>query len=424
MIKFLLKGVFRDHHRSFFPAITVSIGVALTVFMTCYLSGFMGDIIDFNARFLTGHVRIMTRGYADNIDQMPNDYAMIGVDEILDNLHNRYPDMNFIQRIKFGGLLDVADENGETKNQGPTFGIAADILSENSTELDRLNIIKALIRGELPQKPGEILVSDDFAKKLEIEPGQDVTFLGSTMYGSMTMQNFTLSGTVKFGTPAMDRAAIIIDITDAQYALDMENATGEILGYFSDNIYNNPKAEQISGEFNAEFSDPDDEFSLTMSDLKHQSGLSDYVDYADHFIGIIIFVFIGAMSLVLWNSGLLGGLRRYGEIGVRLAIGENKGHIYRSMIIESIGIGVIGSILGTIIGLLFSYWMAVKGIDIGSMMKTSSIMFPSVIKATIVSLAYYIGFIPGLLATVIGTMLAGIGIYRRQTASLFKELEA
>jgi len=28
-----------------------------------------------------------------------------------------------------------------------------------------------------------------------------------------------------------------------------------------------------------------------------------------------------------------------------------------------------------------------------------------------------------LLATVIGTMLAGIGIYRRQTASLFKELE-
>jgi len=48
---------------------------------------------------------------------------------------------------------------------------------------------------------------------------------------------------------------------------------------------------------------------------------------------------------------------------------------------------------------------------------------PSVYRAVITNNAYYIGFIPGLFATVIGTMLAGIGIYRRQTASLFKELE-
>jgi len=38
--------------------------------------------------------------------------------------------------------------------------------------------------------------------------------------------------------------------------------------------------------------------------------------------------------------------------------------------------------------------------------------------------AFYIGFIPGLFSTVLGTMLSGIGIYRRQTAQLFKELEA
>ena len=36
---------------------------------------------------------------------------------------------------------------------------------------------------------------------------------------------------------------------------------------------------------------------------------------------------------------------------------------------------------------------------------------------------YYIGFIPGLLATVLGTMLAGRAIYKREMAELFKELE-
>ncbi len=422
MIKFLLKGVFRDHHRSFFPAITVSIGVALTVLMNCYLTGVFGDMIDINAKFQTGHVKVMTWGYADNINQLPNDYAMVGVDNILNNLHNRYPTMTFIQRIKFGGLLDVPDENGETKIQGPTMGMAVDLLSENSTELDRLNITKSVIRGELPKKPGEILISDDFAKKMEIEPGQEVTLLSSTMYGSMAIRNFVVSGTIRFGVTAMDRSAIMMDITDTQSALNMENATGEILGYFSDNVYDNLRAETMAQEFNTEFSDPNDEFSLTMSELKEQSGLSEYLDYANHFLGILIFVFIFAMSLVLWNSGLLGALRRYGEIGVRLAIGEHKGHIYRSMIVESIGIGIIGSILGTIIGLGFSYWLT-KGIDISAFTQSSSMMMPSVYRAVITRNAYYIGFIPGLFATVIGTMLAGIGIYRRQTASLFKELE-
>jgi putative ABC transport system permease protein len=146
MIKFLLKGVFRDHHRSFFPVLTVSIGVALTVLMNCYLTGVFGNMIDFNAKFQTGHVKVMTRGYADNIDQLPNDYAMVGVDEILNDLHNRYPEMIFINRIKFGGLLDIADENGETKIQGPAVGTAVDLLSENSTEIDRLNIKKSIKR--------------------------------------------------------------------------------------------------------------------------------------------------------------------------------------------------------------------------------------------------------------------------------------
>jgi putative ABC transport system permease protein len=129
------------------------------------------------------------------------------------------------------------------------------------------------------------------------------------------------------------------------------------------------------------------------------------------------------MSIVLWNVGLLGGIRRYGEVGLRLAIGEHKGHIYRSMIYESVLIGIIGSIIGTTLGLVFAYWLQVKGINIGDMMKNSTLLFPGVIHAKITTETYYLGFIPGLFSMVLGTMLSGVGIYRRQTAQLFKELE-
>jgi putative ABC transport system permease protein len=130
------------------------------------------------------------------------------------------------------------------------------------------------------------------------------------------------------------------------------------------------------------------------------------------------------MSVVLWNSGLIGGLRRYGEIGVRLAIGENKGHIYRAMILESVVIGVFGSAVGTVIGLSLAFYLQVHGFNIGNMMENATMMMPNVLRASITPPAYFIGLIPGLFATVLGTSLSGIGIYRRQTASLFKELEA
>jgi len=51
-------------------------------------------------------------------------------------------------------------------------------------------------------------------------------------------------------------------------------------------------------------------------------------------------------------------------------------------------------------------------------------MMPNLVRARITPPDFYIGFIPGVISTVAGTMLSGIGIYKRKTAQLFKELEA
>ena len=47
----------------------------------------------------------------------------------------------------------------------------------------------------------------------------------------------------------------------------------------------------------------------------------------------------------------------------------------------------------------------------------------SEVRARVTPRSYVIGFPPGLMASVLGTMFAGIGVYRRQTSQLFKELE-
>ncbi|MCK5520002.1 MAG: hypothetical protein KAI81_02725, partial [Candidatus Marinimicrobia bacterium] len=106
-----------------------------------------------------------------------------------------------------------------------------------------------------------------------------------------------------------------------------------------------------------------------------------------------------------------------------LAIGETKFAVYKSMIWESLLIGLAGSFLGTLFGLAFSYYLQEVGLDISSMTQSSSMMMNNVIRARISPGSYYMGFIPGVAATVLGTMMAGTAIFKRQTASLFKELE-
>jgi putative ABC transport system permease protein len=81
-------------------------------------------------------------------------------------------------------------------------------------------------------------------------------------------------------------------------------------------------------------------------------------------------------------------------------------------------------VIGTFFGLFFAWLIQKYGIDISTMMKSSSLMVPTIIRTNITPVDFYIGFVPGLLSTVFGTMLSGVGIYRRQTARLFKELEA
>jgi ABC-type transport system, involved in lipoprotein release, permease component len=424
MIRFLIKGMLRDHHRSLFPIIVVALGVLLTTVVYSFINGEINDMIDSNARFETGHLRVMTRAYNNLASQMPNDLALTGIEKLMRSLNNEYPEYDWTARIKFVGLLDVPDENGETKAQNPVFGLAVNLFNKRSNEVERLNLVKSLVRGRIPVKSGEILISEELAKRMDTDIGNPVTLLSTNSSGAMAVQNFIVCGTVRFGITAIDRGAMITDLLDMQYTLEMPDGAAEILGFNKNNFYLPADAEKIKINFNTNFSSSDDQFSPLMLTLGNQNGLSEYLEYVNLIGFLIVGIFLIAMSLVLLNTGLMSGIRRYGEVGVRLAIGEAKNRIYKSLLYESVLIGIAGSVIGIALGLGITLYLQEIGIDISGTLRNSSIIMPNLLRAKISFTSFYIGFIPGLLATSIGTTFSGIQIFKRQTASLFKELEA
>ncbi len=424
MIRFLINGLMRDRSRSLFPILTVTVGVMMTVFFHTYMQGAGVNITQSTANFSTGHVKVMSKAYAERADLSPNELAYAGAAGLLERLRREYPDFTWTPRIRFNGLLDIPDANHETKAQAPVTGFGVDLLSEESPERGLLNLPSSLVRGRMPVKANEVLVSDELARQLKIEPGATATLIGATMYGSMATANFLVVGTVRFGVKPMDRGAILVDIADIQRALDMEDAAGEILGFFPDNLYHAQRAAAVASEFNTKVGNSAGEFSPVMVTMRDQPGVTELVDYVSSVSWVVVVVFTAVMSIVLWNAGLIASLRRYGEIGLRLAYGEDKGRLYRAMIAESLVIGLVGSVAGTALAMLPAYWLQTKGFDVGYMLENSSMMLNNVIRARITPASFVIGFVPGLLATGIGTAVSGIGIFRRQTATLMKELEA
>lgn len=424
MIQFLLKGIFRDRNRSVLPIIIVAIGAMLTVAGTGWIKGVFGDIITLNSNYSTGDVKIVTAAYAENESQAPNDLALTGVNSLLNDLRKVYPHLDWVKRIHFAGLIDIPDDSGSIKYQGNVIGTAISLFDSSSRETARMNIISSIIEGRLPAKEKEILISYDFAKRFNLKPGNEVTFFGSSMNGAMVFDALTISGTIRFGSAVLDRGAIICDISDAQKMLDMEDASGEVLGYFKDGIYSDERADSLKSAFNKAFFRQTDEYSPKMLKLSDQNDLDEYITYADKLGGVIILIFVLALSVVLWNTGLLGSLRRYNEFGIRLALGEEKKHIYFTMLYEAFFIGLIGSFIGSAIGLGLSYWLQESGLDFGDSLSNVTMMMPQVFRARVIPQMYYIGFIPGLAAVLLGTAIAGIGIFKRDTARLFNELEA
>ncbi len=427
MIDFLFKGLIRDRSRSFFPLLIITAIVAIIIFFSGFLNGIYNSLFFNTALVNSGHVKVVTHAYNLEHQLLPNDLALLEIDDLVNDLEQSYPDYLWSPRITFAGLLDVPDKNGETLSQSPVIALGIDFLSKNSKQLDVWDIKNKIVDGRMVNSSNEVLLSEKLSNRLNISSGDIVTYIGATMYGGFATYNYLVVGIYDLNLGPIDKDMMIVDLGGAQNALDMNNAASEILGYKKDLYFNDKETISIRDKHNEQYSDISDIYRPVMLALRDSNQMGTIVDFSNVIMFIIMGLFLIVVTLVLWNMGIMSGLRRYGEIGMRLAIGESKGHVFKSMVVESIIIGFLGSFFGTFIGLSITLYLEKTGLDYSKAidsLNSSNFAMPNVFYPQVTSELFYIGFIPGILATVLGTMLAGRAIYKREMAQLFKEMEA
>ena len=178
--------------------------------------------------------------------------------------------------------------------------------------------------GSIPQNKNDIIISNNLSERLNLSVGKIVTFIGSTMDGGFTTYNFTVSGIFNLRMGPIDRDMMMVDIEGARFALDMENSASEILGYQKNLFFDNDETVLIKNSFNKKYNNISDPYSLVMLALRDMNQMGTMIDFSDVIIAIILGIILFVVTILLWNMGIMSGLRRYGEIGMRLQLEKRK----------------------------------------------------------------------------------------------------
>jgi putative ABC transport system permease protein len=252
-------------------------------------------------------------------------------------------------RIEFNGLVS----NGEKSVVFLGRGV------EPEEEFGAAGFRLTLREGrELSASGAEAVVAIGLAKSLHVKPGDRLTILSTTTEGALNGADVQVVGTYTTGIREMDDRALIVSLGTAQTILATSKVSKLIVVL---NETGDTAAVQKS-------------LTSRLSDAQQRVELANWSDLASFYhqvrglySGIFIFLGLIIVGLVVLSSGnamSMTVMERVKEIGTLMAVGTSRRLVLLLFMLEGLGLGVLGGLLGVVLG----YALAVSFNAAGIMM--------------------------------------------------------
>jgi putative ABC transport system permease protein len=219
----------------------------------------------------------------------------------------------------------------------------APTVGANWTDID-LRIMEEP-EGSLPQGPGEVLVDHDTASSKNLEIGDQITVI--SVSGTFPV---TISGIVEFSTTNPGAAVVYFDTATAQEVLLGADGFTTVYVDGTGAVSNEALRDSVAATVG------DDHRVLTEAEYVEENR-----NALGEFFSIIRWVLLGFAGISLLvgiflivNTFTMLVAQRTREIGLFRAIGASRKQVNRSVLIEALLLGVIGSVLGFGAGVLLA----------------------------------------------------------------------
>jgi putative ABC transport system permease protein len=212
--------------------------------------------------------------------------------------------------------------------------------------------------------PGEekILIGAWLAADLGAEVGYPLTIVTRTRDGYYQTIDVEIAGIFNCPNPAINKGTVFIPLDTADCYLEMNGAVTEI----NLRLPEREDAVELAAALESDLSGvaPGLEVKSWRDLAEDYLAFAGMKKSASNIILILVFI-IAAVGIS--NTMIMAINERTKELGMMRALGMKDSQIRLAFLLEAGGIGFIGAVMGVVLGVVLSYWIVTRGVDMGGL---------------------------------------------------------
>ncbi len=360
------RNLARNRWRSGLTLGGIAISVAFMVWVLGFMDGWMGTMIRGATAVETGQVEVHTVAYADN----PRVYRSFpATPEMLDTVKEVEGVVAVSPRVKLNGLIG----HEERSQVARIMGVDPTLETETTPVGDAIDQGRWLSQypAEYPA-PREVVLGKTLAQQLQVGPGAELVVFLEAADGSLGNDLLQVVGTVETGNTAVDRMTVYMHLEDARFLAALDGQAHELAIATNDLLGAREIAGRIADALGADTrgvrdgdggsENPNDllvrpwqEILPSIYQMLTLSRQSNWMTY-------LLIYLVAAIGLL--NTQRMSALERKREFGVLMAIGMRPRRMFRMILTESLVLGILGGVLGTLLGAGVTWYHATAGLDL------------------------------------------------------------
>jgi lipoprotein-releasing system permease protein len=361
LISLAFKNLTRYKRRTLITAGAIAFGIMLYIFVDSMLLGLEVDSVRNLKLYETASARILNDKYWDDRFQRPLDINISDPDSIIQKLESE--GITATKRIEISGdLIMNSYDFGEDGNMSVVV-TAIDPEKDN----DVFGFERTLYDGRFLEGDEDAVVMGSWlAEDIGAEVGYWITISTRGNGGFHEAMDLEIVGLVNCPNPNVNRTLIMMPIGAADEYLEMDGAATEINIKLPESADVEADVVEIQNMLNGD--------GLTVMSWKAMA--ADYlaiVQAKRSGTGMIMFLIFLIAAVGISNTMLMAIFERTKELGMMRSMGMPNSRIRIAFMIEAAGIGLVGSIIGVILGILVNLFLVNVGIDYGDMMRDQDI---------------------------------------------------
>lgn len=345
LLTLALRNIWRNKRRSLLTVSAMVVSSSLLILALGVFSGMLRDMLSSVTEQYYGHIVVTQKGYQDDRDMFAN----------------FFPDPQLIQRLR---------ERAEVVGLSPRlrgFGLVSHEVSTYPAELlgirpeaekDVTTLAGHLVAGRfLSADPGDgAVLGQGLAKKLGVIPGDELVFVTQAADGSIGNDLLRVAGVFATGDSSHDNSLVLVGLPWLQRVMVLDGRVHELALSVTEPMRADATATSLQPLL------PPGLAALDWGRLLPE--MREAIAGFDVSRMIIVVILYFATGLGILNTFFMSVMERTREFGILMAMGMRPSRIRLLVLLETLGMGSLSLVLGVLLGLLMSLYMARVGIDL------------------------------------------------------------